>query len=284
MASPVHTALISRQELEKLSREHIELKVGDRLKGKVQQVRDDGKAVVDFGKFQSTLELKVPVQKGDVISVVVAEKGKQIKLKLENIKSDASTETRAAAERSGALQVKDNGELKQKIASMVQKEIKAPANRKEFVKPEEAGKLHRDVKDALDKLQNILKSQPDSSAKDIKNVKDIKSLSSEIKSILNSLESYGDALDVGSKIAEPIKKLDAAVRSSGFPLDREAREILSKLVETADRLANLKHLENLPQIKKLFQTTSNQIFNGLKRLSISSRPQGCRRETSRRRP
>ena len=68
MTTSAQIALLSRQELEKLSREHIDLKVGDRLKGEVMEVRDDGKAVVDFGKFQAALELKVPVEKGDMIS------------------------------------------------------------------------------------------------------------------------------------------------------------------------------------------------------------------------
>ena len=89
MTTSIHFALISRQELEKLSREHIHLKPGDKLEGEVMEIRKDGKAVVDFGRFQAALELKVPVEKGDIISVKVesAEKGKPIKLKLDEVQS-----------------------------------------------------------------------------------------------------------------------------------------------------------------------------------------------------
>ncbi|HLP48296.1 MAG TPA: hypothetical protein VK469_20300, partial [Candidatus Kapabacteria bacterium] len=78
---------IPRHEQEGLTGEHIRIKSGDRLEGRVVEIRNDGKAVLDFEKFQAVVELKVPIEKGEAVIVVVEEtgKGKPVKLKLEDI-------------------------------------------------------------------------------------------------------------------------------------------------------------------------------------------------------
>ncbi|MCP4147354.1 MAG: hypothetical protein GY757_06350, partial [bacterium] len=258
MPAAVQIALISKQELDKLNKDHVDLKVGDKLKGEVKDVRKDGKATIDFGRFQTDVELKGPVSKGDEVSVVVVEKGKQIKLKLEQIKSRGSAESPKTAKQADGIRSGEAGELKQKIDSLVQKEIEPPTNRQEFYKSNE--RLHRDIKNSLTKLQKILQSPTSADAKDLKN------LASEIKSVLSSLESYDDALNISDKITKPLAKLDALLKESGIPLNKEVREVLSKIADAASRLGNLKNLDQLPEIKNIIDNELKPNLTRLKEL------------------
>lgn len=251
MTTSAHIALISRQELEKLSREHIDLKTGDKLEGDVLEVRKDGKAVVDFGRFQTALELKVPVEKGDVISVVVetAEKGKQIKLKLQQVQSKTKIprDLQNALKQAESIRTPSADEIQRQTQSdrVVPEDVELPTdkNKSDFFK---GGALPRDLKDSLVKLKQILQSP--------ENI-NIKNLSGEIKGILETLQSYSDSLDIGEKIAKPVAQLNNYIRSgdSGMPVDKEVREILEQITEAAGRIAKMKNIEQLPQIKSIIQ-------------------------------
>jgi len=59
------------------------LKPGDTLLLKVLELRGD-RALIDFGNFRATADLKVPVGLGEVLSVKVQESGKQLTLSLLN--------------------------------------------------------------------------------------------------------------------------------------------------------------------------------------------------------
>lgn len=249
MTTSANIALLSRQELEKLSREHVDLKVGDRLKGEVTEVRDDGKAVVDFGKFQAALELKAPVQKGDVISVVVVETGKQIKLKLEQIESQQKipADVQKAISQAEAQQARTASEIKLPVREEppVRDRLEPPTekNRADFFKGE---RLPPDLKEALVKLKQILQASENT---------DIKSLSGEIKNILETLQAYGEALDPVEKIARPAEQLVQTIRSgeTGVPVDKEVQEILTKITDAVDRLVKLEKLDQLPEIKRIIE-------------------------------
>jgi DNA repair exonuclease SbcCD ATPase subunit len=243
MTTSVHIALISRQELEKLSREHVDLKTGDRLEGEVLDVRKDGKVTVDFGKFRTNIELKAPVQKGDVITATVAEKGKQIKLKLEHIQSKVAVEAQKAVKQAETMQAAKTNELQQQQAEqIVREEIQAPVSKEAYVKS--ADQMPREMRDALTKLQKILQSPENM---------DLKKLSAEIKGILDTLQSHADALDIGDKIAKPVAQLNAYIRDSGMPVDKEVREILTKIMDAAGKAGKLKNLDQLPEIKNIIE-------------------------------
>ncbi len=249
MTTSAHIALISRQELEKLSREHIELKTGDRLEGEVMNVREDGKAVVDFGRFQTALEFKTPVEKGDVISVVVVEKGKQIKLKLEQFQSKTKIpqDLQKTIKQAESIQARSADEIQRQTQNhrMTREDVELPSdkNKADFFKGEA---LPRDLKDSLVKLKQILQSS--------ENI-NIKNLSGEIKGILDTLQSYSDSLDIGEKIAKPVAQLNDYIRSgdAGIPVDKNVRQILDKIMDAAGRIAKMKNIEQLPQIKTIIQ-------------------------------
>ena len=205
MTTSIHFALISRQELEKLSREHIHLKPGDKLEGEVMEIRKDGKAVVDFGRFQAALELKVPVEKGDVISVKVesAEKGKQIKLKLEEVKT------------------------KTNIPPDVQKTIKQTESIRN--RPTEEI-LRREIDAALEQL-------PDKSRSSM----DVRELLKDIETSLNKISDYSypagqdaptddiEALLGNIKIALGQLKNNIQTGQNQFELPPELKDILTNL-------------------------------------------------------
>lgn len=264
MSTSAQVALISRQDLEKLSREHVELKTGERLKGEVVNLRQDGKTTIDFGKFQADVELDVPVQKGDIVEVVVAEKGKQIKLKLEHVRSRIAVEAQKAVKQAESMPARDAREIQQQTENIVRDEIQTPTDRSELFKSSE--NLPKELKDALTKLQKILQNS------ETANVKDIKNLAGEIKNILSTLKSYSDAMDVEKTIVKPAAQLDSIVRNSDIPIDKEIREILTKIIETAERIGRLKNIEQLPEIKTLIDKDLKPALDQLKEIVVREAP------------
>ncbi len=73
-------AIVSpREERPPATRPH--LNVGDRLVGRVLELKGDRRAVVDFGRFRALSDLGFPVKKGDVIHVKVTDNGVPLRLK-----------------------------------------------------------------------------------------------------------------------------------------------------------------------------------------------------------
>lgn len=60
------------------------LKVGDNLLGRVLEIKNSRKALIDFGRFRALARTQFPVREGDVIDVRVLEKGTPIRLGLNN--------------------------------------------------------------------------------------------------------------------------------------------------------------------------------------------------------
>mgnify|MGYP006971745236 FL=1 len=58
------------------------LKVGDNLLGRVLEIKNSGKALIDFGRFRALARTQFPVREGDVIDVKVLEKGVPMRLGL----------------------------------------------------------------------------------------------------------------------------------------------------------------------------------------------------------
>jgi len=69
-------------EFQRPSLEKGALRVGDNLLGKVLEIKNNGKALMDFGGFRALARTQFPVREGDVIDVKVLEKGIPIKLGL----------------------------------------------------------------------------------------------------------------------------------------------------------------------------------------------------------
>ena len=58
--------------------------MGDNLLGRVLEIKNSGKVLIDFGRFRALARTQFPVREGDVIDVKVLEKGIPIRLGLNN--------------------------------------------------------------------------------------------------------------------------------------------------------------------------------------------------------
>ncbi len=77
-------------ELERFIVNHSTLKTGDKLEGKVIQVKINGNLLIDFGKFRAVAETRFPFKEGDIIYVVVESKKPKLKLRLETHQPDTA--------------------------------------------------------------------------------------------------------------------------------------------------------------------------------------------------
>ena len=70
-------------ELERFILNHTALKPGDKLEGKVIQVKSPNRVLIHFGKFRAVAEIEFPLQQGEIINVVVVSKRPKLQLRLE---------------------------------------------------------------------------------------------------------------------------------------------------------------------------------------------------------
>jgi len=71
-------------ELEKFILNQELLGPGDKLDGKIIEIKKDGKALIDFGAFRALAEIKFPIKVGETLRVIVDAKVPQLKLRLDN--------------------------------------------------------------------------------------------------------------------------------------------------------------------------------------------------------
>jgi len=81
-------------ELQKSSQEKNTLKAGHDLLGRVLEIKNSGKALIDFGRFRALARTEFPVKKGDVIDVKVLEKGPPMRLGLNSPAQKISRQAR----------------------------------------------------------------------------------------------------------------------------------------------------------------------------------------------
>ena len=85
---------VVNSELEKFFLSQMALNPGDKLEGKIIEVKDDGRSLVNFGTFRALADIRFPVNKGETIKVEVIEKGNQIKLKLDSANTKIAPDTK----------------------------------------------------------------------------------------------------------------------------------------------------------------------------------------------
>jgi len=84
IVSLIKSAILSKLDMTPPGRG--DLRVGDKLVGRVIEVKSNRKALIDFGRFRALAELEFPVKKGEVINVKVIEKGVPLRLSLNGVK------------------------------------------------------------------------------------------------------------------------------------------------------------------------------------------------------
>jgi hypothetical protein len=82
IASLVKSIILSANERPLLARG--ELRVGDRLVGRILEPKGSGRAFIDFGRFRALADVGFPVRPGEVIQVKVMGKGTPLRLGLCN--------------------------------------------------------------------------------------------------------------------------------------------------------------------------------------------------------
>ncbi|MCP5051073.1 MAG: hypothetical protein GY940_28170 [bacterium] len=81
------TTWLKDSELKKFILHHARLAPGDKLEGKVIDVRTNGRVLIDFGRFRAFAETQIPVKSGEVINVVVEARSPKLKLRLESART-----------------------------------------------------------------------------------------------------------------------------------------------------------------------------------------------------
>ncbi len=66
-------------ELEKYLSNRKEVEVGDRLSGRIIEIKPNGSILIEFEKFRTIAKIDIPVKVGNIIEVQVVEKGKNFK-------------------------------------------------------------------------------------------------------------------------------------------------------------------------------------------------------------
>ena len=84
IVSLIRSAILSKLDMTPPGRG--DLRVGDKLVGRVIEVQSNRKALIEFGRFRALAEIEFPVKKGEVINVKVIEKGVPLRLSLNGVK------------------------------------------------------------------------------------------------------------------------------------------------------------------------------------------------------
>jgi len=72
-------------ELEKFILGHESLRPGDKLEGKILEIKNNGKVLISFGKFRVVADIKFPVKVGETLPVVVESKGTRLQFRAADI-------------------------------------------------------------------------------------------------------------------------------------------------------------------------------------------------------
>jgi len=106
-------------EAEKLFREEMPLRAGDLLRLRVIDVREDNRALVDFGKFRALAEVAFPVTAGDELTVKVIDTRGQLRLSLVPAGAEAAP-TPGAAEPSKPFAAHSLTQLRQQLEQVAE--------------------------------------------------------------------------------------------------------------------------------------------------------------------
>jgi len=217
--------LISNPELDKLLQTGSDLKPGDKLEGKIIKIRDDGKALVDFGKFQAAVELKEPVNEGDILHAVVVEKGKQLKLRIESIEPADSSSSKTPTP-----QETPTGETEQIINRLDQEHEK-------------------NIADLRMKLDQLFRQQTTDTGTEEKT----ETISQQVRDPRTTLKIARDFQQARDEVVKQIDELKAIIEKSDAPVSKEAKEIISNLEKASDQIRELKSPEDIPKLREIVE-------------------------------
>ncbi len=286
MSSSASVTLFTNYELEKLFQNRSDLKIGDKLEGKILEVRDNGKAVIDFGNFQAEVDLKFPVEKGDVIRLIVLETGKQLKLKIEQVETKSSQEITNLLKEADVQQEKSLEELAARIDQLLQKELKnlesgtsgksqdrvledigkELAKLKEHLQTRQPNEpipkeIRQEVEQLLKNIENTLQRMPESTGPE--GLQRLERLSYAIRDLRTTIDAQQDFKELQDKTVKEIVQLKSLAEALDGPARQEVEAIINKLSIAAEKISRLEGPEQLPELRRLL---SEEITPNLKAL------------------
>jgi hypothetical protein len=243
MSKPASIARITSAELDKVLQNRPNLKPGDKIKGRVIKVRNDGKVVMDFGKFQAAVGLKTKVKQGDVIPLEVLERGKQLKLKWEQPESKTPKEPKNIIKQTNVQPGKPVEQLPSKIRQPAQKEIKAPPRFSENIQA-----LYENVKAALRILQANLKVSGN-----------YLEIPGEIRQVILNLQSNLNMSEITDNLLNYLSRLQALLQDAGLSYEN----ILTTLNEMLTRLSELRGSQQPGELQAFIQNQLKSFLQSL---------------------
>ncbi|MGE5343404.1 MAG: hypothetical protein ACM3SY_18200 [Candidatus Omnitrophota bacterium] len=74
----------NESEIERFISHHATLKPGDKLEGKIIEIKPNGNVLIHFGAFRAVAQATFPITEGETIRVIVVSRYPKLKLQLEN--------------------------------------------------------------------------------------------------------------------------------------------------------------------------------------------------------
>lgn len=235
-------------EIEKFLSNRKDLEVGDKLQGKVIEIKDDGKALIDFLKFRTVAKVKFPVKVGEKISVTVVEKGENLKFSLDNKNSSISIKSKEII---NSIKNQDVGEIKKFVSSLkdfaVESQSKNNAPKEVPIEKSNLSKTGIENKVMVKGVENKAKST------EILNASKMEDIPEKIKNIIKVLETQFKPFGPAEDILKISSRLKTQIENSGIFFEKKIAEILSKIDDVSDLINSKEKGTNNPEIKSIIK-------------------------------
>jgi len=301
MSYTTQVNLATNPELEKLFQNRSDLKTGDKLEGEVVKFTDDGKAVIDFGNFKAEVNVDLPLEKGDIIKVVVQETGKRLKLKIEKIESSQQRDAAKSAvdlmREADVSRGKSIDDLYSRINRLLDKEIKTlessentPDNTpakileqvgkelaqlKEYLQVREAQEplpkeVQQEVEKLLEKVETAVKEIPRSQGPETS--ARLENLAKAVRDLRNAVDSVRDVRELQDRIVKDISRMTAQVEElpEKMPLRKEIQEVVKTLSEMSEKIQQLKLPQESREFERLVKEELSPKLQELRELSAKA--------------
>ncbi len=254
-------------EVERFLSNRKELNVGDELQGKVIELKDHGKILIDFIKFRTIANVKFPVKVGDKINVVLVEKNDNLKFSLQKSNNFITVDSKEIINNIKAQKSGDIVKLIETLSSFVDKDDHIPEevkNNKIEVLPKNTNKIVETTKHVDgNSIQKSVKNNIPSSINSIKDNVALKSeankyelkyesikkqdvtvgdetkLPEQIKGIIKTLQTQFKPFGPAEDILKIIGRLKVQIENSGIFFEKNIESILKKITATSQTLENV---------------------------------------------
>jgi len=240
-------------EIEKFLSSRKNINLGDKLTGRVIEIKEDGKVLIDFLKFRTIAKVKFPVKVGEKISVSVVEKGENIKFSLENNKSQIIN----SKEIINSIKNQSAGDIKKLVSFL-----------NEIIDTKEV--INKNVKANIIENQIIEKTNKDFSMKDkkgvinqeiaipretkiVENIFKMDDMPTKVKDIVKVLNTQFKPFGPAEDILKISSRLKALIENSGVFFEKNIASILEKIENISNIINSKVSTSNNKDVKNVIQ-------------------------------